>query len=140
MQSQDIMRTLTITESIFERIISHCRSVYPNEACGILAGEGSTVRKIYEMTNAEPSPVSFFMDPKEQFSAMKEMRGEGLHMLAIYHSHPGSPAYPSAKDVSLAFYPDSLYVIVGLSEKDKPEVRVYEIVEGNVRDVEIGIR
>jgi proteasome lid subunit RPN8/RPN11 len=134
------MQALTIPGTIFDRIISHCGSVYPNEACGILAGEGNTVRKIYEMTNAEPSPVSYFMDPKEQFSAMKEMRREGLHMLAIYHSHPGSPAYPSAKDVSLAFYPDSLYVIVGLSEKDKPEVRVYEIVEGNVREVEIELR
>ncbi len=122
---------------IFDKIISHCRSVYPNEACGILAGEGGTVRKIYEMTNAEPSPVSYFMDPKELFLAMKDMRKEGLRMVAIYHSHPGSPAYPSAKDVSLAFYPDSFYMIVGLSHKDKTEARAFEIVDGNVREVGI---
>jgi [CysO sulfur-carrier protein]-S-L-cysteine hydrolase len=128
---------LIITRDIFDKIISHCRSVYPNEACGILAGEGGTVRKIYEMTNAEPSPVSYFMDPKELFVAMKDMRKEGLRMVAIYHSHPGSPAYPSAKDVSLAFYPDSFYMIVGLSDKKKPEARAFEIVEGNVREVGI---
>jgi proteasome lid subunit RPN8/RPN11 len=133
------MPELMIPGIIFDKIISHCGSVYPNEACGILAGEGGAVRKIYEMTNAEPSPVSYFMDPKEQFAAMKEMRGEGLHMVAIYHSHPGSPAYPSAKDVSLAFYPDSVYVIVGLSDKDKPEVRAYTIMEEDVSEVEIEV-
>ncbi len=134
------MHALIITRGIFDRIISHCRSVYPNEACGILAGEGVTVRKIYEMTNAEPSPVSYFMDPKEQLLAMKDMRKEGLRMVAIYHSHPGSPAYPSAKDVSLAFYPDSLYMIVSFSDKEKAEARAFEIVEENVGEVEIEIR
>lgn len=79
------------------------------------------------------------MDPKEQFSAMKEMRREGLDMVAIYHSHPGSPAYPSAKDVSLAFYPDSLYIIAGLSDKDRPEVRAFEIVEGKVSEAQIEV-
>ncbi|MEJ2684471.1 MAG: M67 family metallopeptidase [Candidatus Sulfobium sp.] len=130
---------LIIPRVILDKIISHCRSVYPDEACGVLAGEKNVVQKIYEMTNAEPSPVSYFMDPKEQFSAMKEMRREGLHMVAIYHSHPGSPAYPSAKDVSLAFYADSLYMIVGLSYRDKPEVRVFRIVEGNVSETEIEV-
>ncbi|MEJ2697593.1 MAG: M67 family metallopeptidase [Candidatus Sulfobium sp.] len=133
------MSSLIIPRTIFDRIISHCVSVYPDEACGILAGEKDTVRKIYEMTNSEPSPVSYFMDPKEQFLAMKEMRRRGLHMMAVYHSHPSSPPYPSAKDVSLASYPDSLYIIVGLSDKDRPEVHAYTIVEGKVSEAEMEV-
>lgn len=134
------MPSLSITQGVLDGIISHCRSVYPNEACGLLAGEKGAVKKMYEMTNAEPSPVSYFMDPREQFLAMKEMRRDGLHMVAIYHSHPGSQAYPSGRDVELAFYPDSLYVIIGLSDNNRPEVRAYRIAEGDVREVEIKVR
>lgn len=133
------MAVLTIPKEIFDKMIAHCISGYPNEVCGILAGEDGRVRKIYEMTNVEPSPVSYFMDPKEQFKALKDMRTEGIEMIAIYHSHPSSSAYPSAKDVSLAFYPDSFYLIVSLMEKGKPELGVFEIIEGKVHHAALEI-
>jgi proteasome lid subunit RPN8/RPN11 len=134
------MAALTIPKEIFDKMIAHCISGYPNEVCGILAGEDGRVLKIYEMTNVEPSPVSYFMDPKEQFDTMKDMRISGISMLAIYHSHPASPAYPSTKDVSLAFYPDSVYIIVGLSDKDQPDVKVFGIMDGQVEVVKFIIR
>jgi proteasome lid subunit RPN8/RPN11 len=118
-------------------VISHCKSVYPNEACGLLAGKGDTAEKIHKMTNIEKSNVSYMLDPEEQFRAMKEMRNNGHKMLAIYHSHPHSQAYPSPKDISLAFYSDPVYLIVGLTDKDRPEVRAFEILEGDVREVQI---
>ena len=77
------------------------------------------------------------MDPEEQFRVMKELRKNGQKMVAIYHSHPYSQAYPSPKDVSLAFYSDQIYIIVGLTDKDRPEVRAFEILEGDVREVQI---
>src|SRR3989337_2239775 len=98
---------MVLSSALFDRMISHCRSAYPNEACGILTGKGGTAEKLYEMTNVESSPVSYFMDPEEQFRAIKEMRKDGHVMLAIYHSHPHAPAYPSGKDIRLASYPDS---------------------------------
>ena len=131
------MEGLVIPFPLLERMVEHCRTAYPNETCGILAGRGCTVEKIYEMTNVEPSPVSYLMDPGEQFLAMKEMRNEGTAMIAIYHSHPQSPAWPSHKDVSLAFYPDAVYVIVGLTDPDRPEIRGFEIQEGEVKEVRI---
>jgi proteasome lid subunit RPN8/RPN11 len=131
------MEGLLIPRPLLDRMVAHCRGAYPNETCGILAGKGFTVEKIYEMTNVEPSPVSYLMDPKEQFLAMKEMRSEGTRMIAIYHSHPQSPAYPSQKDVSLAFYPDAVYVIVGLTDPNRPEIRGFEIREGKVKEVRI---
>jgi proteasome lid subunit RPN8/RPN11 len=128
------MTKIVISRFLLDKMISHCRSVYPHEACGLLAGRERVVEKIYEMTNADRSNVSYMMDPTEQFHAMKEMRLEGNRMIAIYHSHPHSPAYPSAKDVDLAFYSDSLYVILGLNAYQKPEVRAFQIVEGTVRE------
>jgi len=128
---------LILSRDLLAQVISHCKSVYPNEACGLLAGKEDIPEKIYKMTNIEKSGVSYMMDPEEQFRVMKEMRNNGHKMLAIYHSHPHSQAYPSPKDVSLAFYSDQIYIIVGLTDKDRPEVRAFEILEGDVREVQI---
>lgn len=76
------------------------------------------------------------MEPKEQFTVMKEMREQGLDMAAIYHSHPHSDVYPSTRDISLAFYPDSLHLIVSLIH-EKPVIKAFEIKDGIVREVEI---
>ena len=92
------------------------------------------MNRAYAMTNIEPSPVSYLMDPDEQLSVQKKMREQGEGMTAIYHSHPQSPAYPSAKDVNLAFYEDAFYLIVSLSEGDIHEVKAYSIVEGRVSE------
>ncbi|RMG70161.1 MAG: M67 family peptidase [Nitrospirae bacterium] len=130
------MRQLNIPASILSEIIEHAQEGYPEEVCGILAGDDEGINRLFRMTNVEHSPVSYFMDPKEQFQVMKRMRQEGLKMLAIYHSHPDSQAYPSQKDVSLAYYDDVAYIIVSLAE-DKPVVRAFEIKEGRVRELQI---
>ncbi len=131
------MHSITIPQDIFDDMIACCREGYPNEACGILAGRGCEVSRLVRMRNAESSPVSYLMDSKEQFEVLKVLRDESLSMVALFHSHPASAAYPSAKDVSLAFYEDSAYIIVGLSEKE-PVVKAFFIANGVVE--EIGIK
>lgn len=91
------------------------------------------------MTNIEKSPVSYFMDSKEQFKVMKDIRENNLEMVAIFHSHPSSPAYPSAKDLNLAFYEDSIYIIVSLIEKE-PVVKGYLMREGKIEEVGITVK
>lgn len=110
-------------------MVQHCQKDYPNEACGILAGKEGKVEKIYRMVNADKSAKTFLMDPREQLKVMKEIRSLGLEMVGIYHSHPETAAYPSAHDVALAYYPDASYVIVSLKDKDKPNIRLFKIVE-----------
>ena len=133
------MPELIIPKNILEKIIAHCKSAYPEEACGILAGKSRAIETVFEMTNAENSPVSYFMDSREQFQVMKEIRNTGTEMLAIYHSHPHSPAVPSQKDVTLASYPDAAYIIIGLSDMDRPEIKAYLISEGHISEIAIGI-
>ncbi|MEW6676101.1 MAG: M67 family metallopeptidase [Nitrospirota bacterium] len=129
-------RQLFVPQSLLNEIISHCREVYPNEACGIFAGRNGIAQMVYKMTNIESSSVTYMMDSREQFAVMKEMRKEGLEIVAIYHSHPHSDAYPSPRDISLAFYPDSLYVIVSLIHED-PVIKAFEIKDEIVREVEV---
>ena len=128
-----------IPKDIFDELISHCKDASPNEACGILAGIENKASRIYKMTNIEKSPVSYLMDSKEQFKVMKDIRENNLKMLAIFHSHPSSQAYPSAKDLNLAFYEDSIYIIVSLIESD-PAVKGFLIKEGKIKEVAIAVK
>jgi proteasome lid subunit RPN8/RPN11 len=131
------MSELTIPKDLLQEMLDHCVACFPNEACGILAGAECRVSRVYLMVNHDPSPVSYLMDPREQLRVQKKMRGNSERMVAIFHSHPRSPAYPSAKDVRMAFYDDAVYVIVGLVEGAVSEIRAFTIVEGAVTEVRI---
>ncbi|SPQ01181.1 Mov34/MPN/PAD-1 family [Candidatus Sulfobium mesophilum] len=132
------MEEIILPREFMRRILSHGRSAYPDEACGILAGEENVVKVMYEATNLESSPVSYMLDPGEQFRIMKEIRDRGMRMVAIYHSHPLAPPYPSQKDINLVFYHDAAYIIAGLLDRADPQVKAFEIIDGQVR--EIGIK
>jgi proteasome lid subunit RPN8/RPN11 len=99
----------------------------PVEVCGILAGKSNLAERIYKGSNVDPSPVSYQLDPREQLRIEKELRRDGLRMLAIYHSHPAGRAVPSAKDIELGVW-DAVYIIVGLS--GGPEVKGWRFFEG----------
>jgi len=126
-----------LNRECLEEMIQHVKDELPNEGCGILAGKDGEVLKVYKMTNTDKSPSTFFMEPQEQFDAMKDMRRLGMEMIGIYHSHVASPAYPSLKDVNLAFYPDVYYVIISLMDKENPQIRAFRIQEGNISEEKI---
>jgi proteasome lid subunit RPN8/RPN11 len=67
-----------------------------------------------------------------------QIEDSGLDLGAIYHSHTRTEPYPSQTDINLAFYPDALYVIVGLAG-DEPEVRAFTIREGQVADAQLEV-
>ena len=130
---------LHLTNRQAEEMIRHARREYPNEACGLLAGKDGRVEKVYQMTNAEHSPVTYRLDPEEQYRTFTEIEEEGWELLAIYHSHSHSPAYPSATDLELAFYPDSLYLIISLADRARPTIRAFRIVEGVIEEESVEI-
>ena len=92
------------------------------------------------MTNTEESPVSYQMDPKEQLRVMKQMREAEQEMLAIFHSHTASEAYPSPVDVSLAVYPEVSYVLVSLTDRAHPAIRSFRIEDGAIAEEDIQIQ
>jgi len=133
------MRELQIPNNIFEQILKQAKAEAPIEACGILAGKDGEVEKLYKMTNADQSSDHFMMEPKEQFKVVKDIRSAGLEMLAIYHSHPESPARPSAEDIRLAVTPDVAYVIVSLQNVDSPVIKGFLMQESDITEVPVKI-
>ena len=79
----------------------------------------------------------YLIDPREQLRAFREMDDRGEDLVAIYHSHPASQAYPSPTDRAEAHYPDAFYVLVSLRTSD-PELRAFRIhPDGAVREVDV---
>ncbi len=130
---------LMIQRADVQAIFDHCNREYPNEACGILAGRGTIVEKVYSLTSENPSPTFYQIEAQEQFRVLREMRDAGRDLVGIYHSHPAGRAYPSSTDVELAFYPEAVYVIVSLIERQDPCVKGYTIVDGKVTEVSLNI-
>jgi proteasome lid subunit RPN8/RPN11 len=131
---------ITIPKKIYDAMIAHAKSGFPNEACGILAGDKKDLAsKFFPMTNLDGASISYFMDPKEQLQVFKKMRASGIEMRGIFHSHVASEAYPSQKDVRLAYYPEVSYLIVSLSDMGKPVLRSFRIAEEKVTEEELKI-
>jgi len=133
------MSVLQIPGHISQRMIDQARAGAPLEVCGILGGKGNIVSAIHPMTNIDASHNHFMMDPHEQFSVVKALRSQELEMLAVYHSHPATPARPSAEDIRLARTPDISYVIVSLVDSSAPELRSFRISGGGVEPEELKI-
>jgi proteasome lid subunit RPN8/RPN11 len=122
---------------MLSQLIKAAESAMPNEACGLLAGQGSEITKFYEMTNADASPEHFTMLPKEQFAAVKDMRTNGTEILAIWHSHPETPPRMSEEDIKLAYAPGAVHIILSLAESNKHEAKGYQVNNGISEAIDI---
>lgn len=131
---------ITIAKKLLNQIIEHSKQKYPREACGILAGRNGVVEKVYQMQNVSETPATrYFMKPQEQLKVFKEIRKLNLEMVGIYHSHVDSPAYPSATDLELAFYPEAIQIIISLQDFDNPDVQGFKIIEDKIEAEKIEV-
>jgi proteasome lid subunit RPN8/RPN11 len=110
---------MKISKGILELIYEQAEAEAPLEACGYLAGKEGLITSHYEMTNVDKSETHFSLDPKEQFQVAKSVRAKGLDLIAVYHSHPASPARPSEEDIRLAHDSSIIYVIVSLEHENR---------------------
>jgi len=123
---------LHLNKETMAGIVAHARGELPFEACGYLAEKDGVARTFLAMANTDKAADHFSMDPAEQFAAIKAMRAGGETLRAVYHSHPETPARPSAEDIRLAFDPQVSYVIISLADPENVEVKSYRIVNGEV--------
>jgi proteasome lid subunit RPN8/RPN11 len=129
---------MRISRELYEEIVAHARSEAPNECCGMIGSRDGEAVKVYRATNAAASPLRYEIEGAEQYQIQMQIEDSGLDLGAIYHSHTRTEPYPSQTDINLAFYPDALYVIVGLAG-DEPEVRAFTIREGQVADAQLEV-
>ena len=120
---------LAIPKSIYEAVLAHGRAGFPQETCGILGGNAGLVSEFYPMTNTDQSREHFMMEPKEQFAVAKDLRAKGKAIVAIYHTHPDTPARPSEEDIRLAKTPGVSTAILSLAGPE-PVLKSFRIFDG----------
>jgi proteasome lid subunit RPN8/RPN11 len=120
---------MRISRSDREELIAHARQAAPNECCGYMRAKNGVVEEVFRAANERNSPYGYELDHRSLF-AVNELDDRGFEV-AIYHSHPRSPAEPSQTDINLAHYPNWTYWIVSLGGGE-PEVRAWRIADGRV--------
>lgn len=130
--------SVRIEQVYVSEMIEHAKQDVPNECCGVLLGREGRVTLLRRCTNAEQSPFRYSVAPRELLEIDRQARENDWDVLAIYHSHTHTEAYPSPTDVRLAAYPDAIYILVSLKEPE-PVVRAFHIRDGNVSEEQIEI-
>jgi proteasome lid subunit RPN8/RPN11 len=129
---------MRIASELYDEIVAHAKADAPNECCGMIATRNGDAIKVYRAENAAASPLRYEIDGAEQYRIQMAIDDSGLDLGAIYHSHTRSDPVPSQTDINLAFYPDALYVIIGVA-REETEVRAFEIRDGQVSEVELSV-
>lgn len=135
---------LRLSSAQLKVITGHAIACKPEEACGILAGDaGGTVRRVFLTENALHSSIRYDISADERFEVFDTIWREGLELLSIFHSHPHSPAQPSAVDLrqavpepGLVLHPGAVYIIISLMG-DEPVYNAFRIVNEQFEAAEV---
>jgi [CysO sulfur-carrier protein]-S-L-cysteine hydrolase len=131
-----------------DQLVAAARAAYPNEMAGLIVGDrpaadGGRALRWEPTRNKAASPYRYEIDPDDLLRLTIATDDADEVFWAIVHSHTHTPAVPSPTDVGLAFYPDSLYLLVSLSHDEanpgtgEPSVRAWRILDGAVHEVEV---
>lgn len=127
---------MVIGQNLLQHILEHCLEEKPYEACGILTGKDGRVLHAYATDNARHSPVFYEVERCQQEHVLRHMAACGEELVAIYHSHPTSPAEPSLNDIRMAVhYPEAIRLIISLA--GPADVRAFVIRTGSAHPVTI---
>ena len=129
-----------VLRSVYDGMIQHVLQSPTEESCGLLSGKDGTITRQFRTANvAENRTVRYEAAPLDVRRILEEIDGAGEQHLGIYHSHPNSPAYPSATDRKLAAY-DVTYFVISLKSRARPSVRAFRICKQSPTDEEAEVR
>jgi [CysO sulfur-carrier protein]-S-L-cysteine hydrolase len=135
---------MRISQAHLDELVAHARAEAPNECCGIVAvqregspnGQSPRAARVYRTINTAASPLKFEVDGKQLIGLIDAIEADGRELGAIYHSHTRTAPYPSQTDINFAAnWPEVEWVIIGLADRDAPEIHSYLIDSGRVREV-----
>jgi len=103
-----------VTRPALDRLLTEAVRAAPEECCGLLLGHGSLIEEARPAANVAADPLRRFeIDPQALVDAHRAERNGGPQVLGYYHSHPASPAEPSATDRAQAAHDGSVWAIAG---------------------------
>lgn len=123
--------TITVTQIALAAMEGASESAWPQEACGILLGQGSRIDRVLRTANVHASPKTRFeIDPQALIDAHRKAREGGPHVVGYFHSHPAGDAVPSVIDAAMAAGDGMIWAILG-----EGQVRFWRDHPGGFREV-----
>ena len=122
---------MVIPAEVRRALEKHARDEEPNEACGLILLRGGVAERYVRGENGAASPYRFELktDPETWF-----LEDEGYE-LAVFHSHPSSPARPSRTDVeNIGLWEGKPYLIYSLREDD---LAAWTIQDGQIAALQL---
>jgi len=132
-----VNRAIRIRRATLSEALSHARETPALECCGLLAGREGVITHIFPAVNALASPTAYEISPQELFRLMREIRGAGVELKGIYHSHPDGRNEPSPRDIERAYYPDAAHFILSPQRDAAQPVRAFFIRDGKVEELDV---
>jgi len=121
-----------IPDAVRAQLVAHAQREAPNEACGLILLRDGQAERYQPGRNKAASPYRFeleFDDPDIWFAE------DDGYELAVFHSHPASPARPSRTDVeNIGLWEGKPYVILSLSTGD---LAAFKIGQGRIEPLEL---
>ena len=130
---------------LFKEIVEQALREFPNECCGAVAADGEDRPvKVFSARNSEASSARYRIDPRDLMRILDEIDADGSSLWAFFHSHTHSEPYPSKTDKNEAaqvqdWFPGIRYLIVSLTDRERPEIRSFFMHDGDVEEDEIVI-
>lgn len=127
-----------LSDELRTGMVNHARQEAPRECCGVLIGHTGCPERFLPLRNVAVGNRFYEIDPAQLIDLeFRVLPRDDSEIVAIYHSHPESPAYPSQTDIELAFWPEAIYLICSLEDAENPVIRGFQIREGNVSEAEL---
>ncbi len=120
---------LILPFAIYNDIVAHANEGRPKEICGLLRGRNGTAKELVRTKNIASNPILDYEVDPEKLLILFDWEEAGDELVAIYHSHPAGPAYPSGSDALKAYYPETVFLICSLLDEDKPVLRGFFLSE-----------
>jgi proteasome lid subunit RPN8/RPN11 len=132
---------MRIARSLLDRMVAQARAEAPQECCGIVGSRDGRAVTLYEARNARASALAYEIDGRDLVRIYDELDRAGLEVGIIYHSHTRSDPVPSQTDINLAspFLPDAVYVIVGVKDPERDDIRAWHIRDGQFSEAPLEI-
>lgn len=130
---------------LWDQIQAHLNDNLPDEACGLIGGiqinepPGWKASRIFLIENILHSPTRYRMDGRAQLAAFEQIDRDNLELIAIFHSHPQGPGYPSETDKKESYYPDVIQLICYMIGETW-ECAAYQFINNEFINIELAIR
>lgn len=126
----------TLPSQMRSEIVAHALRESPRECCGVIIGRTGQAERLLPMRNVAEGNRLYEIDPAQLIELeFQILPRDDSEIVAIYHSHPESPAYPSRTDVDLAFWPEAVYLICSLESAKQPVIRGFRLRDGTIQEV-----